>query len=133
MAAVMQILKTGILYFAFVFGVGFVLGSIRVLWVVPHFGTRMAELMETPIIFVVTILAASWIVRRLTVPYTRFSWLGMGCIALGFMLIAEFTLVLWLRGLSIREYLASRDPVSGTVYYAMLGVLAIMPLLVARR
>ena len=49
------------------------------------------------------------------------------------MLVAEFGFVLWLRGLSIREYLATRDPVSGTVYYLMLGVFAIMPLLVARR
>ena len=36
-----------------------------------------------------------------------------------------------LRGLSIREYIATRDPVSGTVYYVMLGVLAIMPLVLA--
>jgi type IV secretory pathway TrbD component len=57
----------------------------------------------------------------------------MGCAALGLLLVAEFTLVLWLRGLSISEYLATRDPVSGTVYYVMLGVFAIMPLLVARR
>ncbi len=49
------------------------------------------------------------------------------------MLIAEFTLVLWLRGLSIKEYLAARDPVAGTVYYVALGVFAVMPLLVARR
>jgi len=45
----------------------------------------------------------------------------------------EFTLVLWLQGLSISEYLVSRDPVSGTVYYVMLGVFCIMPLLVAPR
>ena len=57
----------------------------------------------------------------------------MGFVALGLLLVAEFTLVLWLRRLSIREYLATRDPVSGTVYYAMLAVFAIMPLLVARR
>ena len=56
----------------------------------------------------------------------------MGSIALGLMLLAEFTVVLWLRGLSFRKYLASRDPVSGTVYYVMLGLLAVMPLLVAR-
>jgi type IV secretory pathway TrbD component len=130
---VAQILKTGILYFAFVFGVGFVLGSIRVLWAVQHFGARMAELMETPIMFLVTIGAARWLVRRLTVPYTLFSRLGIGCVALSLLLVAEFTIVLWLRGLSISEYFASRDPVSGTVYYVMLGVFAIMPLLVARR
>jgi len=57
----------------------------------------------------------------------------MGLVALGLMLVAEFGLVLWLRGLSIKEYLAIRDPVSGTVYYAMLGAFAIMPLLVTRR
>jgi type IV secretory pathway TrbD component len=54
----------------------------------------------------------------------------MGCISLVLMLVAELGLVLWLRGLSIKEYLATRDPVSGTVYYVMLGVFAVMPLLV---
>ena len=129
----MQILKAGVLYFAIVFGAGFMLGFIRILWVVPRFGTRMAELMETPIMFVITIVSAWWLVRRLAVPSTLSSRLGMGCIALGLLLVAEFTLVLWLRGLSISEYLASRDPVPGTVYYVMLGVFAIMPLLLARR
>ena len=129
----MQVLKPGVIYFALVFGAGFVLGALRISWVVPRFGTRIAELMEMPIMFVVTILAARWIIRRLTVPPTPSRRLGMGCVALGLMLIAEFTLVLSLRGLSIREYLESRDPVSGTVYYAMLGVFCIMPFLVARR
>ena len=77
-------------------------------------------------------LGARWIVRRLAVPSTPYSRLGMGCVALGLLLIAEFTFVLWRRGVSISEYLASRDPVSGTVYYVMLGVFAIMPLFVAR-
>jgi hypothetical protein len=37
----------------------------------------------------------------------------MGFVAAGLLLVAEFTLVLWLRGMSIREYFASRDPVAG--------------------
>jgi hypothetical protein len=41
----MPIVKAGILYFALVFGAGFVLGPIRVFWVVPHLGERTAELM----------------------------------------------------------------------------------------
>ena len=129
----MKILKAGGLYFVLVFGAGFVLGPIRILWAVPRFGTRMAELLETPIMFVVTILAARWVVRRLAVPAKPSRRLGMGCVGLGLMLVAEFTLVLWLQGLSISEYLASRDPVSGTVYYVMLGVFCIMPLLVTPR
>ncbi len=129
----MQILKAGLLYFALVFGAGFVLGTIRTLWIVPRLGTRTAELMEVPIMFVVTVAAARWIIGRFAVRPILSRRLAVGCIALGLMVVAEFTLVLWLRGLSIREYLAGRDPVSGIAYYLMLGVLAIMPLLVARR
>ena len=129
----MQILKAGVFYFALVFGAGFILGPIRILWVVPRWGTRTAELMETPIMLAVTIIAARWGVRRFALPPAPSARLGMGSIALGLLLAAEFSLVLWLRGLSICEYLASRDPVSGTVYYVMLGVFAVMPLFVPRR
>ena len=128
----MLILRARVLYFAIVFGAGFLLGSIRVLWIVPHFGERTAELMETPIMFVVTVVASRWIVRRLAVPPAMLGRLGMGGVALVLMLVAEFTLVLRLRGLSISEYFANRDPVAGVVYYAMLGVFSIMPVLVGR-
>jgi len=57
----------------------------------------------------------------------------MGGIGLALMIVAEFLLVLRLRGLSIREYFATRDPVAGMVYYAALAAFAVMPLLVARK
>ena len=129
----MQILKAGAVYFALVFGAGFALGTIRTLWVVPTVGIRTAELMETPIMLVVVVLAAGWIVRRLGVPPVASRRLSVGLVALGLLLVAELTFVLWLQRLRIDEYLASRDPVAGTVYIVMLGVFAIMPLLVARR
>ena len=109
------------------------LGTIRTLWVVPRVGTRIAELMETPVMLVVTIVAARWTVLHLAVPPTPSARLGMGRIALLLLLVAEFGFVLWLRGLPIKQYLAARDPVSGTVYYVMLAVFAVMPLLVGRR
>ena len=129
----MRTFKAGVLYFALVFGAGFVLGTIRTLWVVPRVGTRMAELMETPIMLIVTVAAAAWIVRRLAVAPAWSARLSMGLVGLVLLLVAEFALVLWLRGMSIREYLANRDPVAGTVYYVMLAVFTVMPLLVARR
>lgn len=129
----MRMLKAGTFYFAIVFGAGFVLGPIRILWAVPHFGTRMAELLETPIVLVVILLAARWIARPLVLPSTAPVRLGMGSVALGLMLVAEFGFVLRLRGLSMSEYLSTRDAVSGTVYYVMLVIFAFMPLLVARR
>jgi hypothetical protein len=129
----MPILKAGVLYFALVFGAGFVLGTVRTLWVVPRVGMRESELMETPVMLAVTIVAARWIVFRLAVPSVPSARLGMGFVALVLMLVAEFGFVLWIRGLSIREYLATRDPVSEAVHYVMLAVFAVMPVLVARR
>ena len=126
----MQVVKAGTVYFGLVFGVGFVLGTIRTLWVVPFFGTRKAELIETPIMLIVTMVAARWTVLRLSVPMMWSARLEMGCVALVLMLIAEFGLVLWIRGLSIKEYFATRDPVSGAAYYLLLMVFAIMPRLV---
>ena len=129
----LQILKAGVLYFALVFGAGFVAGTIRTLWVVPSVGTRMAELMEAPVMLVVIIVASRWVASYLLVPSVPSARLGMGGIALGLLLVAEFGFVLWVRGLSIRQYFASRDRVSGAVYYVMLVLFAVMPLLVARR
>ena len=133
MSTMMQAVKAGVLYFAIVFAVGFALGAIRTVWVVPRVGARKAELMEMPIMLAVTIVAARWTVLRLSVSPMSSARLEMGCIALVLLLIAEFGFVLWLRGISIKDYLATRDPVSGTVYYVMLVVFAIMPLLIARR
>jgi hypothetical protein len=130
---VRKIIRGGALYFAIVFGTGFMLGTIRVLWAVPQCGTRMAELMEAPIMLAVTILAARWVIRRFAIPRTPSKRLAVGFIALGLLLALEFSVVLWLRGLTISEYLAGRDPISGTAYYVMLGIYAIMPLLVARQ
>ena len=125
-------LKAGVFYFVIVFGAGFLLGTVRVLMVVPRVGVRAAELIELSVMLIVTIVSARLIVRRLSVnPYT--SRLAMGGIALALSLIAEFTLVLRMRGLTIEEYFASRDLVSGTAYYLMLALFAVMPLLVARR
>jgi hypothetical protein len=128
----MLVVKAGVVYFAAVFAAGFVLGAVRSLWVVPQVGARMAELMEAPIMLTATILAARWTVHRFVEPSPWPARLGMGCIALFLMLVAEFGLVLWVRGISIKAYFATRDPLSGTVYYLLLGTFAVMPLLLAR-
>jgi len=82
---------------------------------------------------VVTILAARWVVRRFAIPPQWRRRLAVGLLALVLMLIVEFTIVLWLRGMTIQDYLAGRDPVSGAVYAALLLLFAVSPALVARR
>jgi len=128
----MKTLKAGFVYFALVFAAGFVLGTIRTLWVVQRLGVRTAELTEMPIMFCISIVAARWVVRHVQLSPLRSKRLAMGCIALGLMLVAEFTLALWIRGMTIREYFAARDPVSGDAYFLTLGAFAVIPIFVGR-
>jgi hypothetical protein len=127
-----KVLKAGVVYFALVFGAGFVLGPIRIMWLVPRVGTRLAELIEMPLMLGVVVFAARWVVRKFAVLQRPADRLGMGCIALFLLLTAEFGFVLRLRGLSMREYFTTMDPVSGTVFFVMQGIFAIMPLIVGQ-
>ena len=128
----MTLLKASLLYFALVFGTGFILGPIRILWLIPQVGERSAELMELPLMIAVSYLAARWIVRLFSLPSIRSIRIRVGLLALTLVLISEISLGLWIRGISLSEYFNSRDPVSGTAYYLVLALFAAMPMLVRR-
>lgn len=123
-----EIIKAATAYFALVFSAGFILGPIRILFLVPRFGARMSELMEFPVMLIVIVLAAKWVVRRFRATTRR---LSVGFLALLLMIVFEFTAVLWLRGLTLAAYFRDRDLVAGFVYYLMLIVFAVMPYFIA--
>lgn len=129
----MHLFKPALAYFLIVFGAGFILGTVRVLFVLPLFGERTAELLEMPLMLAVIVLAARWISRRYLRQAQPREQLAVGGIATGWMLAAEFLIGLTLRGLSPIEVLVNRDPVSGTAYYLSLLLFAAMPWLLARR
>ena len=125
-------IKAGITYFALVFGAGFVLGMIRVPFLVPRLGERVAELVEMPFMLVAILLAARFIIRRFSLPAKVLARLGAGFVALGLLVAAEVLLAVALQDRTLGEYVASRDPVSGSIYLAMLALFAVMPLVLAR-
>jgi hypothetical protein len=127
-----RVVRAGLLYFALTFGAGFVLGPLRILFLVPRVGERTAELLELPVMIGITWLAARWVTGRLAVPPRTAPRLAMGAMAGALLLAAEFTLVLQLRGLTLEEYFATRDPVAGAAYYAAVLLMVTMPLLVNR-
>jgi len=116
----------GLVYFALVFGAGFLLGPIRVLWLAPRVGERLAELLEAPVMLAVIVFSARWLVRRFPAS-TRAAYLGSGSLALLLVLIAESVVVVGIRGVSFWEHIARRDSVSGLVYLCLLLAFAIMP------
>lgn len=126
-------IKAGLAYFALVFGAGFVLGALRVTLLVPRLGERMAELSEMPLMFAVIVFAARFVISRFTVPSSIAARLGTGLLALALLLAAELLLAVVLQDRAISDYVASRDPVSGSVYLAMLVLFTLTPALMGQK
>lgn len=124
------VLKAGLAYFGLVFAAGFLLGTIRVVWLVPRIGERTAELAEIPLMLLVSVLAARGVVRRFAIPPSQ--RLGTGFLALALLLGAEIGVGVWITGQTVAGVLTNRDPVSGTAYFLALGLFAVMPALVWR-
>ena len=126
----MHTLKAGVIYFLLVFALGWILGPIREVWAVPHFGRLTAMLLEAAIMLLAMIVVARWVIRRFEVPQTLATTIPMGLIAIGLLFPAEIAGVLWGRGLSLHEYLASFVTSPGVICLLMFLLFAAMPTLV---
>lgn len=126
------VLKPAAAYFATVFGAGFVLGTIRVPFLVPALGERVAELIEAPIMLAVIVLAARWVVRRLCAACGGAALLAVGAIAASLVLAADVAVGIGLRGMTLAQVFLERDAVSGAVYYLLILLFAAMPAIASR-
>ena len=123
----LKTIRPGLLYFALVLGVGFLLGVVRVLFLVPRIGERWAELAEMPIMAVVIYFAAGFVLKRYPEVCSPRRSLLVGILALLMSVCAELGLAFVLQDQTLSEFIASRDKVSGSVYLALLLAFAVMP------
>lgn len=128
----MRRLKATLLYFAIVLGTGFLLGMVRVPFLVPRLGERNAELLEMPLMLAVIVIGARHVVARFKLAPSFATRLQVGFGALALSIAAELLLATGLQNLSLAQYIASRDPVSGSVHLLLLLVFALMPALLLR-
>jgi hypothetical protein len=126
-------LRVAAAYAAAVFGAGFLLGSIRVLVVVPRIGARAAELLELPLMIGASFLLAGWVSRRLGADASVGRRLAVGVVALILLLAAEAAIGVAVRGVSVRAALVNPDPISGSLYYFSLILFAVLPALRGRQ
>jgi hypothetical protein len=108
------------------------MGTIRVPFLVLRLGERYAELLEMPFMFVAIVLAARYVIQRFSLPESLPLRLQVGFVALALSVVAEMLLANVLQGRSLVEFISSRDPVSGSVYLAMLLLFALMPAILGR-
>lgn len=85
-------LPAALAYFASVFAVGFVLGTLRVLVSEPAVGRLWATLIELPFILGVSWIVCAWIVARFRVAPDVRDRLAMGAVAFLILMLAETAL-----------------------------------------
>ena len=124
----MLTLRAALLYFAIVFGVGFILGPIRVLIVAPWLGEAGAVLCEAPILLAVMWYAAQYVAHRIGMPDDRSTMVTVGVLAAVLVPVADFTVGFALRGLTWDSEVAYLRAAAGFLYRALLVGFALMPI-----
>jgi hypothetical protein len=123
----MRIASAILLYFGVVFGTGFLLGPIRVLWLEPRVGPIVATACEAPFLLMAMLVAARWVPRVLNVRRTpkNLVWIGIGSLTL--LQMADFAVGFWLRGTGAAEQFGLFLTGQGRIYAALLALFAVMP------
>ena len=127
-----RVLAAATVYFLALFALGFVLGTIRVLFVVPRLGVLGATLLEVPFMLTAGFYGCGWVVWRWQVPPTLAT---RGAMALWFLvLLAVFeTLVgVALFGRTLAGTWAGLATPAGLLGLAAQIVAALLPLFVGR-
>lgn len=111
--------RAGAHYFAIVFAAGFILGTIRVLLVLPHMGETAAVLLELPVMLTLSWIVCARLVRGFSVPGTAGARLLMGALAFALLMTAEAAVSIIGFGRSLAQHLAAYRALG-----AQLGLLA---------
>lgn len=119
-------------YFGIVFGLAFILGVVRTLFVAPRTGEVVAVLVETPIVLLISLFAAGWSIRRFSVGAKAPDRLTMGLVAFVLLMTAETALALVVFGRPATQQLASYATLAGAIGLLAQVAFGFIPLLAAR-
>ena len=120
-----RIIGAGAAYWGIVFALGFVLGTVRVLWLAPLVGLIPATLMELPVMLAASWLTSGWLVRRFAITGGGEA-LAAGGLAFALLMAAECALGVAMMGLTPGQWLAEfRQPhavlgLAGQVLFALM-------------
>jgi hypothetical protein len=122
-------LKAGFTYFLVVFAVGFLLGTARVLAIVPRLGETTAVLLELPLMRGASWIASRRLVDRFEVPATIRARAAMGAFAFALLMAAELGVSILAFGRTAAEHATSYASARGALGLAAQIGFALLPLL----
>jgi hypothetical protein len=120
-------------YFIALFSLGFVLGTIRVLYVAPRFGRLAATSAEVPVMVVAALVACRWTVEHWHVPRAMTIRWAMVLWFLALLFAFETLLGAALFGRTATEQWAALATPAGLLGVSAQIVAALLPVVVSRR
>jgi hypothetical protein len=116
-------------YFLIVFAAGFVLGAVRTLWLAPVVGQVTAVAIELPAMIAASWLASGWVLRRFRIGPELAMRAGIGAIAFGLLMLAEFALFTATGRGDVAEFLGALAAPAGALGLAGQLLFAVFPVL----
>jgi len=123
--------RRGLEYGLAIYGAGFALGLVRAVLVAPSIGERRAQLLEAPVVVLIGFILAGRVRDRLRACPPGALILA-GSVGIAVLLALEVATGVLLRGSSVRDALVNPDPLAGSVYYAAVLLLLVLPSLRGR-
>ncbi len=124
-----QAIRAGLVYVLAVFAIGFGLGIVRTLLVIPRVGTIAAVLIEAPVLLALAWRICGALLRRFAVPAGWLPRLVMGATAFGVLMLAELLLAVVLLGQSPAQHWARYADPAEQIGLAAQLLFATFPLL----
>jgi hypothetical protein len=124
----MTILRAAISYWASIFALGFVLGTVRTLWGATELGETTFILIEIPLLLTASWFVASWLVQRYDIEGLAQA-AAIGAFAFALLMIAELALATGFNGQDPRDWFAGlwQTPhIYGTLAQLVFGLIPVL-------
>ena len=125
-------LIAGTAYFLALFTLGFLLGTIRVVFVAPHIGQLAGTLAEAPVMLTAAYLICRWALRRWKVPRTSAIRWAMTLYFLALLFAFETIIGLTFFGRPLSEQWAALETLAGALGLSAQVIAALLPLFVGK-
>lgn len=119
-------------YFLALFALGFVLGTIRVLFVVPAVGLLVATLLEVPVMLIAAFFLCRWAIRHWQVERSLALRALMGLCFFTLLVAFEAVLGVALFGRNLAEQCAALSSPAGLIGLSAQLIAAILPMVIGR-
>ena len=123
--------KAGAAYFAIMFGIGFALGTFRVLVVLARLGESGAVLLELPVMLSLSWVVCARLVRRFAVLPASIDRIMMGLVAFALLMLGEIGVSVLAFGRTLAEHFGNYREFAQQVGLAAQIVFALFPLVQA--